>query len=148
MSRIISFRGLIKSDGQDTIPLQTNNGLIGYRITKFQLMPYDVSDEDYEAVVKIWKTDQTGAINHNVDFSNNRLLGAGIWTSSSSANVYPDDLNIVFDNEKFNQDIYITYKDTKTNTGMNYYIELEQMKLDLSEQTVATLKDIRNVGAE
>ena len=30
----------------------------------------------------------------------------------------------------------------------NYHIELEQMKLDLSEQTVATLKDIRNVGAE
>ena len=31
-------------------------------------------------------------------------------------------------------------------TGLvNYYIELEQMKLDLSENTVATLKDIRNI---
>jgi len=29
---------------------------------------------------------------------------------------------------------------------VNYYIELEQMKLDLNENTVDTLKDIRNVA--
>ena len=28
---------------------------------------------------------------------------------------------------------------------VNYYVELEQMKLDLNENTVATLKDIRNI---
>ena len=38
MGRIISFRGLMADGGIDTIPLQTNNGLTGYRITKFQIM--------------------------------------------------------------------------------------------------------------
>jgi len=31
---------------------------------------------------------------------------------------------------------------------MNYYIELEQVKLDLNENTVATLKDIRNIASQ
>jgi len=44
-----------------------------------------------------------------------------------------------------NQDIYITHIDTNGAIPCNYYIELEQVKLDLSENTVATLKDIRNI---
>jgi len=51
---------------------------------------------------------------------------------------------MIFDQEIFNQDIYIGTKDTQGN-AMNYYIELEQVKLDLSQSTVATLKDIRNL---
>ena len=53
----------------------------------------------------------------------------------------------MFDKEIFNQDIYITHHnqhDTDT-SACNYYIELEQVKLDLSENTVATTKDIRNI---
>ena len=38
--------------------------------------------------------------------------------------------------------------DIEATSDCNYYIELEQMPLDLNQQTVATLKDIRNVGAE
>jgi len=55
---------------------------------------------------------------------------------------------VIFDNEVFNQDIYITYTDNGggSNEDINYYIELEQIKLDLSENTVATLKDIRNAA--
>ena len=47
---------------------------------------------------------------------------------------------------KFNQDIFVTC-DTGSTSGesCNYYIELEQIKLDLNENTVATLKDIRNI---
>jgi len=140
---IKSFRALMKDGTQDAILLHTNDGSVGYRIVKFAIMPYDVSDEDYEAVVKIYKVAQT-TIDHNVDFSDQRLLGAGLWSSSSSDNVYPDDMTIIFDGEIFNQDIFLTFKDTKTNSGMNYYLELEQMRLDLNENTVATLKDIRN----
>ena len=45
----------------------------------------------------------------------------------------------------FNQDIYITHTNLHADAGpVNYYIELEQIKLDLNENTVATLKDIRN----
>ena len=143
MSKTITFRGLLGDGTQEKIHLGTLTGTTGYRIKKFQLMPYDVSDEDYEAVVKIYKVVQT-AVDHNVSFSDNTLLAAGIWTSSSSANVYPDDLNIIFEIELFNQNIFVTYKDTKTNTGMNYYLELEQVKLDSNETAVATLKNIKN----
>ena len=48
MSRIVSFRGLIESSGQETIPLQTNNGLMGYRIVKFQMMTPNAGTTDYE----------------------------------------------------------------------------------------------------
>tara|TARA_R100000306_G_C4340629_1_gene125037 strand:- start:22 stop:468 length:447 start_codon:yes stop_codon:yes gene_type:complete len=148
MSRIISFRGLIESGGQDTIPLQTNNGLIGYRITKFQLMGQKPGAEPMEHVVKIYKTDQTGNINATIDFSDNRLLAAA-YMQDNIGEHYVSSIDVVFDNEKFNQDIYVTCFDVKSEVyPINYYFELEQMKLDLSEQTVATLKDIRNVGAE
>jgi len=147
MSRIISFRGKIEHGGIDTIPLQTNNGLIGYKIVKFELIPTDPGIANGENVCKIYKTDQTGSIDALIDFSDNRLLAAGYYAAESSS--YSDNQTIVFDNEKFNQDIYVTNSDARGNSSaINYYFELEQMKLDLSEQTVVTLKDIRNVGAE
>ena len=147
MSRRISFRGLIEDGGQDTIALQTNNGLIGYRIVKFELLFKNPGVASTESIVKIYKTDQTGSINGIINFSDNRLLAAGFLSGSTSA-TYPEDLTTIFDNEIFNQDIYVTHSEVAGAEAVNYYIELEQMKLDLSEQTVATLKDIRNVGAE
>jgi len=42
----------------------------------------------------------------------------------------------------FNQDVYVT---AATDESINYYIEMEQVKLALDENTVATLKDIRNI---
>jgi hypothetical protein len=148
MSRIISFRGLIKSGGQDTLPLQTNNGLMGYRIVKFQMMTPNAGTTDYEHTMQIWKTDQTGAITAEVNFSDNRLLAAGFIEGAAATNFIGNPLHVIFDNEKFNQDIYITHFDSKSALACNYYIELEQMKLNLDEQTVATLKDIRNTGSQ
>jgi len=147
MSRIISFRGLMADGDIDKIPLQTNNGLIGYKITKFQMIPEKPGTSDHRFVVQIFKTEQTTA-SAIVNFSDNRLLAAGEIEDNGAAH-YPASSNgIVFDNEKFNQDIYVTMKDVGVGESCNYYIELEQMKLNLDEQTVATLKDIRNVGAE
>ena len=145
MSRIISFRGSLEDGGQDTIPLQTNNGLIGYRITKFEIIDSAPGTVNTEIVCKIYTTDQTGSIDALIDFSDNRLLGAAYY--SRGAAMQPV---IIFDNITFNQDIYVTQEAASGGSAAicNYHIELEQMKLDLSEQTVATLKDIRNVGAE
>jgi|TARA_R110002072_G_C7518936_1_gene496083 hypothetical protein len=147
MSRIVSFRGRMANDDIETIALETNTGLIGYRIVKFDIFPVDPFKDDYESIVQVFKTPQTAA-SDEVDFSNNRLIAAAMHSSRGSAESYPEDKWVLFDNEKFNQNIFVTYKDQKTNSGCNYYIELEQMKLDLNEQTVATLKDIRNIGAE
>ena len=67
-----------------------------------------------------------------------------MFSSQAAAQTYPEDMTIIFDNMVFNQDIYITAK-AEQGTNVNYYIELEATKLALDENTVATLKDIRNI---
>ena len=141
---IKSFRSLMKSGTQDTIPLHTNKGLIGYRIIKFQLMAPD-SSEDIESTVKVYKVEQA-TIDQNINFSDNTLLAAGIITQSAGSTHYKFNQMVIFDNEIFNQDIYVTLGAGDYAANINYYIELEQIKLDIGQSTVATLKDIRNVG--
>ena len=144
MGRIVSFRGTVVDGGEEMIPLSTNNGLIGYKITKFQVMTQTF--QNAELIVRIWKVPDV--VQGNTDFSDNRLLAAAMYSSPAAAETNPEDITIIFDNEIFNQDIYVTNTGVSSAQTMNFYIELEQMSLDLSEQTVATLKDIRNVGAE
>ena len=140
---IKSYRGLIAHGAQDTIVLHTNDGSVGYRIVKFELMPKQPGVDNMEFIVKIYKVPQT-TVDGEVDFSDNTLLGAGSYDVEPSS--YTDYQNIIFDGEVFNQDIYITCTELRQpgNEFINYYIELEQIKLDLNENTVATLKDIRN----
>jgi len=140
---IKTFRGQIKSSAEDSIVLHTNTGHMGYRITKFEVMPATPGAASYEYVVKIYKISQT-TIDGAVDFSDQELLGTAFLQGNATSDTV-DHINIVFDQEIFNQDIYITNYDVDGDTeAVNYYIELEQMKLDLNENTVATLKDIRN----
>jgi len=143
-----SFKGKLEDGGINTIRLSTNNGLTGYRIVKFQAVPKQPMTLDQENVIKIYKVPQT-TIDGDVDFSDNRLLAVCCVSYDNDAATPAIGQSVIFDNEIFNQDIYITHEDVHAgNRPCNYYIELEQMKLDLSEQTVTTLKDIRNVGAE
>ena len=139
---IKTFRGLMQPDTIDTITLHTNDGSTGYRITKFQALANAPAGNSPEAVIQIWKTPQTGSASYAIDFSDQTLLGAIFYENNNSA-AYFGGISIFFDHEIFNQDIYITCASTEG--GINYYIELEQIKLDLGENTVATLKDIRNI---
>ena len=142
---IKTFRGFMKSGAQDTIVLHTNDGSMGYRIVKFQVMSADAS-ENIESTMKIYKISQA-VIDDDIDFSDNTLLAAAVITQSATGQTYPEDQTVIFDREIFNQDIYVTLGGGDYDASINYYIELEQVKLDLSENTVATLKDIRNVTA-
>ena len=146
---IKTFRGLLADGTERRINLTTNKGEIGYRITKFEIMsklPGEdaASGGDYEHIVKIWSVSQS-TIDAVIDFENNELLGAAFLSGSASSHAYPTSEVIVFDSMIFNQDIYVTLKNQEKGDQCNYYIELEQMKLDLNEATVATLKDIRNL---
>jgi len=148
MSKIKSFRGKIGDSAIQTIVLHTNNGSTGYRIVKFQIM----TDEPYgggngEHLVKIYKIPQT-SVTATVDFADNTLIAAGIINNSTSGYQYASVPTVIFDNEIFNQDIYVTHNDNQGSQACNYYIELEQVKLDLTENTVATLKDIRNIESQ
>ena len=139
---IRTFRGFMPNDSQDVITLHTNNGSTGYRIVNFQIMGPD-GNSDIEQVVKIYKTDHSADITTDIDFSDNRLLGAAIINDSLDRHYAPTPI-VIFDKEVFNQDIYVTSKGHDNPITCNYYIELEQIKLDLNENTVATLKDMRN----
>ena len=145
---IKSFRGLITSGGQDTITLHTNDGSTGYRIVKFNIMPHVPGDSaDQEHIVMIWKVKRTAAeladnTTTRPNFSNQVLLGTGVLVNDIGSSLNYDE-SIIFDNETFNQDIYVTHTQQTGAELINYYIELEQIKLDLNEATVATLKDMR-----
>tara|TARA_Y100000592_G_C5390150_1_gene277824 strand:+ start:428 stop:871 length:444 start_codon:yes stop_codon:yes gene_type:complete len=145
---IKSFRGMMASETQDKIHLSTKDGSTGYKITKFEIMP-EKSMLDYEITAKIYKIEQSVPLvaANEVDMSDQTLLAAAF--TGLAAGEYAGAKTVIFDNDVFNQDIYIQCQDNGgSNQNVNYYIELEQIKLDLNENTVATLKDIRNIKSD
>jgi len=142
---IKTFRGLIADGGQDTILLHTNTGSTGYKIVKFEVLSRDPTGANVETVVQIWSVAQTALVT-TIDFSNQELLAVAYFSNASAPPNRTTDV-IVFDDRVFNQDIFVTVKGGTSTDSMNYHIELEQVKLDLGANTVATLKDIRNVTA-
>ena len=141
-NRILSYRGLLADGGQDTILLTTKKGEVGYRITKFKLMPDAPGTKEHELIAKIYKEEQS-TVDGLIDFSDNRLLGAAIMMSyAPTASITTT--TTIFDQEIFNQDIYVTAIDGEADSACNYYIELEVIKLSENQAMVATLKDIRN----
>jgi hypothetical protein len=146
MNKILSYRGKLADGGVDTILLSTKKGEKGYRIKKFEIVTSAPSSTS-EHLCQIWKTSEsatTGAAAATIDFSDNRLLGTALWSNDSSAQTYSDDLNVIFDNEIFNQDIYVSNQTINGSNACNYHIEIEVMSLNETEATVATLKDIRS----
>jgi hypothetical protein len=94
-----------------------------------------------ESVVSVFTVPQTAAAG-TVNFDNPTLVATAFLSGSTSA-TYPEDITVVIDHVTLNQDIYITHVDNAGGESVNYYLELEQVKLDLNEATVATLKDMR-----
>ena len=141
---IKTFRGLIADLGAETIALHTNDGSTGYKIRKFELMSTQPGQVDGEHIMQIFTIPKTDtSLYDNIDFSDQTLLGCG-YISTDTSEVNADTRTIIFDNITFNQDIYLTHADVKGNLGVNYHIELEQVKLSLDESTVTTLKNLRN----
>ena len=145
---IKTFRGLMSDGAIDIVSLHTNNGSTGYNIKKLQVMPYSPADTAPEAILKVYSIPQS-TVTAKIDFSDQTLLAAAFYNQDSTAANIVSKV-IIIDNVITNQDIYITYIDDNAGsaTSLNYYIELEQVKLDLTENTVATLKDIRNIESQ
>jgi hypothetical protein len=140
---IKTFRGQIADGAQDTIVLHTNNGSTGYRIVKLEAMGVRPAATDQESILKIYTTDQGTSITDTVDLSDQTLVAVCFYDNSNATGVNAMQ-TIVVDNVVINQDIFITHSEGAGAAGCNYYMELEQFTLDLQENTVATLKDIRN----
>ena len=143
MSKIKTYRGLLTDGAQQKINLKTNTGKIGYRIVKFQIMPDDPNQSTVKHVVKIFSVPQT-TIDDSVDFSDNTLLGASFYNEQPAPGDQAGYGTVVFDNITFNQDIYVTNVEPSNNQPVNYFIELEQVKLNDNESTMATLQSIRS----
>jgi len=141
---IKTFRGKIADGGQDTIVLHTNDGSTGYRIVKFQIWPADnFGTANMELVGKITKTFQT-TVDDAFNFDDQNLLAGAYFPMSTDTRSGAE--SVVFDGMIFNQDIYVSMVENAGSQPGNYYLELEQVKLNLDESTVATLKDVRNTA--
>jgi len=151
---IKAYRGMLANGGQDKINLRSNKGDIGYKIHKFELMTNQPGDAgaDSEHVVMIWSVERTSTELGNTtttdpDFTNNELLGAGYQLQDVAGSGHGYWISTIFDKEMFNQNIYITQRDTGGNAvACNYYLELEQVKLNENESTMATLQSLRQIA--
>ena len=128
---IKTFRGLLADGGQDQIYLAGGDASTGYRIVKFQVMPNNPAGQDPEAIMQIFKTKPASAPG-TIDFRSDDVLAAAYYSGGSSVS-YTQDSVIIFDKEVINQDIYITCYDDSDNESMNYYIELEEVKMSNAE---------------
>lgn len=145
MSKKLSYRGQLPMGEEDRIRLRTNKGKKGYKITKFQLIGGAPGNNNSEYVGKITKIRDTN-IGPTVDFTDGNLLAA-VYNSDSSGwgGTLPDSA-VIFDNEIFNQDIFVNISDASGATNpCNYFIELEVMDLNDLEATQITLKSLRTV---
>ena len=146
MSIIKTYRGKLNIGEQEKIHLSTNDGLTGYRINKFQIISSapGAAGANEELVAQIFLTDQTGSIAATVDFSNADLLAVAYMETVAGAQEGLT-TTVIFDQETFNQDIFVNITDASGGTTpCNFYIELEQFKLDLNTSTYHTLKNIRS----
>jgi len=141
---IKTFRGLLGDGGQDRIRLGTKQGKIGYRIVKFELIAYKPVNVNNASVAMIWGIEQTTVPTDTpiIDFTDPNLLAAGLLTDNASLS-YPASTIIVFDQEMFNQDIYITHTDQEGTASLNYYIELEAVSLSDTGAEYTTIKNLR-----
>ena len=140
---IKTFRGLLADGGQDRLRLSTMKGKVGYRITDFRIVTINPATFA-NSTMQIWKTEQStvptvGAV---VDFSNSDLLAVANWVYASGEGSIID--STIFDNEIFNQDIYITHTEELAAIACNYYIELEVISLSDQAAEYTTIKDIRS----
>jgi hypothetical protein len=145
MSSIVTYKGQLAMGTQEKIHLSTNDGLTGYRIKQFQLMPSAPGVGSAVTFLgKIYITDQTSSITDTVDLSESDLLAVNYYQDRPEPQ-YPFSSQIIQDKETFNQDIFIYIVDPDGGTvPCNYYIELEKFKIDLNTSTYHTLKNIRS----
>jgi hypothetical protein len=136
----LTYRGKLADGEEQRIRLSRKDGLMGYKVVKFDIIPARPGTDEIEATVSISKYSFTPASDINLD--NHNILAVAYW-SGYYTSAYPQvNTKIIIDTSVVNQDIFVGNKDRQGN-AMNYYIELEEVKLDLNEATVATLKDMR-----
>ena len=139
-----TFRGILTDaapGNQERIRLSTIKGKVGYRIVDLEIIGNKPGTSNpVESLVALWKVEQS-SIGSTIDFTDSDLLGVALWTMGETT--YSHDLVIIFDNEIFNQDIFVTHSDNASAEACNYMLKLEVIPLDDAGAEYTTLKDIR-----
>ncbi len=123
MSKKLSFRGsIIPATDPQRIKLSTMNGKTGYKITKLQIISNTPGVSNVEHLVQIYSKYGQGP-STEVDFTNDALLAVAYYQDEAAPH-YPSSMDIIFDNEVVNQDIYIAGADVGGGVVTNnYYVE-------------------------
>jgi len=121
--KVHSFRGLLADGAQDEINLERQNLNLAYRIVKLAITANLPTTSDASSTVMIWKEKQTSVSTSvaTVDFSDPNLLGVASILRDEAAS------DVIFDNELFSRNIYVTHTDVASTRSCNYYIELEEV---------------------
>jgi len=145
-----SFRGMIDVDGQERIRIQGSVGAIAWRITKFQVINNDVGNANVENVVKIYREKQTSIV-ASVDFNEDELLAIAAFHNASTV-ADASSSTVIFDNALFVRNIWVSQNTTLVGgvEKMNYYIELEEVKVSatgMAQLAVAAARRTTDAGA-
>ena len=147
MSKTISYKGQLAMGTEDRISLSTIQGKVGYKITKFQILSSTPGVGNHEFVAKITKVKDPN-IGPVVNFTDADLLAAIYYAENATTGNAEAPQTIIFDNEKFNQDIFVNITDASGATvPCNYYFELTTMELSDLESTMLTLKSLRDIAS-
>ena len=144
--KVHSFRGLLADGGEDKISIQGSVGAIAWRITKFEVMGPD-ANTNIESTVKIYREGQSSIVG-TVDFTEDELLGAAIYNDESGPHYLPGAPTTIFDNSLFVRNIYVSQKCADNVGAMNYYIELEEVKVGKSGMAQLSLASARRVQTD
>ena len=146
MSKKLSYRGSIPEGLTERIKLATLNGKRGYRITKFQTLASAPGASDYETTTKIYSKKQASG-STGIDFTESDLLAVS-YIEDNGDPAYPGNQFLaIFDNEVFNQDIFVTTASVTGTNPTNYYLELETIALSDTQATQLTLKSLRTLAS-
>lgn len=121
--KVHSFRGLLVDGEEREISIQGPIGDRAWRITKFELFPNNPG-ATIDANVKVWR-ESPGSAGSTIDFDNAELLAAAMYYNGT----YEIDHTVVFDNALFSRDIYVQHHEQLGSDPINYYIELEEVKV-------------------
>jgi len=134
--RVHSFRGQLAHGGEDEINLERQNVNLAYRIIKFEIINNAPGAVAAEGVVKIYKESQS-SIDGLVNFTDTNLLAVAYWEDNDSV-TYNHSVQIIFGNEIFSRNLFITLSDVQGSEPFNYYFELEEVPV-----TAATLMQLK-----
>jgi len=147
--KVHSFKGLLADGQHRKIGIQGSVGSIAWRITKFQTMTNAPKTSDHVGITKLWREEPTSAsiTATTIDFDEDKLLACSLWREGNLLTEMQT-TTVIFDNALFVRNLWVSTVDADGSVGMNYYIELEEVKLSQAGMSQLALAASRRVQTD